>query len=72
MQRVLVDVDVDVLRRRGGDWSAEASDLTSRQTVRVAMTHVQDSLDVHSGNEAFPLLVKLVETLLVPVASAEG
>lgn len=71
VQRVLIDVDVDVLRRRGGDWSAEASDLISRQTVKVAMTHVQDSLDVHRGNEAFPLLVKLVETLFVPVASAE-
>lgn len=31
------------------------------------MTHVQDSLNVHSGDESFPLLVKLMETLLVPV-----
>lgn len=31
------------------------------------MTHVQDSLNIHGGDESFPLLVKLVETLLVPV-----
>lgn len=52
-------------------WSGEATDLISGQTLKVAITHVQDSLDVHRGNEAFPLLVKLVEALFVPVASAE-
>lgn len=30
-------------------------------------THLQDLLDVDRGDESFALLVKLVETLLVPV-----
>lgn len=39
-----------------------------RQTVdSEVMTHVQDSLNVHGGDESFPLFVKLMETLLVPV-----
>lgn len=68
MQRVLINMDVYVLRRRRDDWSTAASELFGRQIVKMAVTHIQDSLDVHSGDEAFSLLVKLMEALLVPVA----
>lgn len=36
------------------------------------LTHLQDLLNIHSGDEAFALFIKLVETFLIPVTQTRA
>lgn len=69
MQRVFINLDVDALQRntRAVINNQSVNTDRDRQAERQLMTHIQDLLNVHSGDESFPVFVELVETLLVSV-----
>lgn len=66
MESVFTNVDIDALQGRENSGSDRWRLMKmSGGRWRGRVSHLEDPLHIHGGDEAFALLIKLVEALLV-------